>query len=547
MESQEEILLGAEGNDDDLKLQTKVLLSSSTERPQPPDMWSKDFIGFYSSYGAIGLVYGMGPTIIPFCAYVYEGEANVCSNARSIVYFAWSLKVVVAMLTDCYRPFGKRRVAWMMFGWTGVMTCLLILAIFAKDIGVSAWLGLLMCIQGFIMFVDVPADGYGVEIGQLESHEQRGQVVVTAQRIRFTFCILTASIQTFLLNGPETSPDDCPINFSNCWSWGLTINEYYGLLLVITFILTIPVYFLKELDGSSIPYHSFKELLNEVWKVLQNLTTFYLVIFVLGLYSFTHFSSRVNTTMQFYIIELTNFQTGLDSLLSYVALVGAIYVFQTYLIRRNWRITEYFSNIVTAVLGLLWIFVYYDVGGLQNAWFTIFVDIDEQFSQGISQVLYSIAVIELAAPGAEATTQELIASTANAAYTLNGVLATQLLFPLDALACTDDDGNCPSNSVEANNKESFEASDGPNRYRNYALILCSIAIAGSIIFVPFLPASREMCYEWKLVGEKEGLSKRRGYIALAMVTFAISYGFVASVLELDSSTSCLEIVGGTGC
>ena len=156
----------------------------------------------------------------------------------------------------------------------------------------------------------------------------------------------------------------------------------------------MPIFYLKELDGSHIPYHSFRELLNEVWKVLQNLTTFYLIIFVLGLYSLTHFTSRVNTTMQYYILELTNFQTGLDSLLSYTALVAAIYFFQTYLIRRNWRMIEYGSNILTAVLGLLWILVYYNVGGLQNPWFTIFVDIDEQFSQGISQV-YTIAVIEL--------------------------------------------------------------------------------------------------------------------------------------------------------
>ena len=162
-------------------------------------------------------------------------------------------------------------------------------------------------------------------------------------------------------------------------------------------------------------------------------------------------------------------------------------------------------------------------------------------------MLYTIACIELAAPGAEATTLELIVSTGNAAYTLAGVIATQMLFPLEAIACTDDDGSCPSDTVEANDKQTFDASNGPERYRNYALIMCSIAIAGSLIFVPFLPASREMCHEWKAIGEREGLSKKRGYLALAMVTFAIVYGFIASVLELDTSTSCLAIVGGTGC
>ena len=65
----EENLLSVDAIDDDEKLQRKVLLSSTEMGSrEPPDMWTKDYIGFYSSYGAIGLVYGMGPTIIPFCA-----------------------------------------------------------------------------------------------------------------------------------------------------------------------------------------------------------------------------------------------------------------------------------------------------------------------------------------------------------------------------------------------------------------------------------------------------------------------------------------------
>ena len=45
-----------------------------------------------------------------------------------------------------------------------------------------------------------------------------------------SFCILSGVIQTFLLNGPSTSPSDCPIDFQDSWAWGLTINQYYGLL-----------------------------------------------------------------------------------------------------------------------------------------------------------------------------------------------------------------------------------------------------------------------------------------------------------------------------
>ena len=37
------------------------------------------------------------------------------------------------------------------------------------------------------MFSDVPADGYSVELGQLEPPERRGQILATGQRVRFSF------------------------------------------------------------------------------------------------------------------------------------------------------------------------------------------------------------------------------------------------------------------------------------------------------------------------------------------------------------------------
>lgn len=97
---------------------------------------------------------------------------------------------------------------------------------------------------------------------------------------------------------------------------------------------------------------------------------------------------------------------------------------------------------------MVWIAVYYNAGGTQNAWFTIFIDLDQvrivlkypylyylmqYFAQGLSQVLYSMAVIELAKPGLEATTYELIITVGNAALLVNGILSTQLLTPMDCV------------------------------------------------------------------------------------------------------------------
>jgi hypothetical protein len=150
-------------------------------KPEVPDMWSWNYIGLYSQYASVGLLYGMSGTLLPFCVYTFDGATNVCANAQNIVFFAWNFKIFFAILTDSFRPFGMRRKPWMIAGWGMVLVLLLILAIFADKMDASTWLATLLVTQCFLMLSDVPADGYSVELGQLETEEQRGQILATGR------------------------------------------------------------------------------------------------------------------------------------------------------------------------------------------------------------------------------------------------------------------------------------------------------------------------------------------------------------------------------
>jgi hypothetical protein len=358
-------------------LATAVLEGEDEKEPFVlPDMWSFYYVGLYSQYAAVGLLYGMVGTLLPFCTYVYDGPANVCANAKNIAYFAWSFKIFYAVFTDSFRPFGMRRKPYMIVGWSMVLVLLFVLTFVADKLTASTWLISLLAVQMFLMLSDVPADGYCVELGQLETKEQRGQILATAQRIRFTFCVVAGVIQTFLLNGPSTNDSGCGISFLECWSWGLTINQYYGLIFTLVFFLTLPVTWLREIDARHAHRHTFTEFLEGIWKTLQNLTTFYLLIFVIGIQGFTQFTNNDSIALQYYVIKLTNFQAGLDTVTTYGALVLAVWIFQRFLIHRNWRYTQYGGNILSALLGLAWIPAYYNTGGLMNGWYTIFIDLD---------------------------------------------------------------------------------------------------------------------------------------------------------------------------
>ena len=108
-------------------------------------------------------------------------------------------------------------------------------------------------------------------------------------------------------------------------------------------------------------------------------------------------------------------------------MVFAVWIFQSFLIRKNWRLTHYLSSIFANLLGLLWLLPFFNIGTTRNPWFTIFIDLDQSFVNGLAQVLYSMAVIEISKSGQEATTYELVITVNNAAIALSGVFATQVV------------------------------------------------------------------------------------------------------------------------
>lgn len=354
----------------------------------------------------------------------------------------------------------------------------------------------------------------------MESPQTRGQILATGQFIRFLSSMFSGLIQTLLLNSKKTNANNCPISFNECWSFGLSINGYYGLIFVLIFLLSIPIFKLKELK-TQIKIESIKHYLHDLWSVLQNLTTLYLIIFVIGIGSLTNFTNIANIYLQYYLIELTNFEAGIDTITTYLATAIGVWLFKTYLIHRNWRYTQYLSTMFSALLSLAWISAYYNKGGTMNAWYTIFIDLDQQFAQGLAQVLYSMAVIELAKPGLESTTYELIITVGNAALLVQSIIATQLLVPLKATGC-DDDGHCPSNTVNTSSLQAFNNSNGPEKYTLYTIILVIISIIATLIFTQFLPNSRNECQEWKVLGNQRGNSEIRGKITLTLAFITIS-------------------------
>lgn len=525
--------------------------------PLGPQMYQWEFIGLYSHYAAVGLSGGVQGLSLNFCYYYYHGANNVCANSTSMIFIPWGFKIFYAMFCDSFRPFGLRRKPYMIAGWGGVLLITLFMAFYASHLNASSWVAMSILTQAFLMLADVPADGYSVEMGQLEPPESRGQILATGQRIRFIVAIFAGAIQAFLVNGRDTNKAPCAISFTECWAWGLTPNGYYVLIFCLTAILCIPIYYLKEPSSRNIPLRDLAHHKEALWETMKNPTSLYLLIFVIGNGIFSAMPPITQTYTQYNIIGLTNFQSGIMTVLTNFATMGGIIVFQKYFINWNWRYTQYSSLSISAALGLLWLLVYYDVGGTMDPWFTIFLQLNVALAQGLAQVLYAMAVIELAKKGQESTTYELIVSAGNSASTISSIIATQLLSAVHSTTCNSPSGRCPDHEVNTLTKDFFFATDGPDKFMAYTFMIFGINLVGMFCFTRFLPIQKAQCQEWKEAGNTFVDSpnpivawftpRRVGYCSAIVASVTILYQVISAFVLLNPDTACLAAFGGGGC
>ena len=158
-----------------------------------------------------------------------------------------------------------------------------------------------------------------------------------------------------------------------------------------------------------------------------------------------------------------------------------------------------------------------------------------------------MVVIELAAPGQEATTYELIISIVNACITLNGILGTQVAAIIHANSCEDTCTGDSNEGVDTTSIPTFVASDGPYKYTKYTIVITILSLIGIILFTPFLPTQKAQCQEWKEKGQQAGNSVFRGIITAIIAFTVVAYSIVVSILLIFPSTSCMSWIGGEGC
>ena len=93
--------------------------------------------------------------------------------------------------------------------------------------------------------------------------------------------------------------------------------------------------------------------------------------------------------MQYYVLNLTTFQSGIDSVLTSAGSMLSLTVYNRFLIAYNWRSVQVAVNVTAALFNFLWIPCYYNVMHLQSGWYALYLNMQEvSESEPIRQLLF---------------------------------------------------------------------------------------------------------------------------------------------------------------
>jgi len=497
--------------------------------------------GLYCVYMIIGIVNGFFATYFntpTICQYVFgpmgdgpgdHTTAAQCNVAGTVYQMSWNFKLFFGIFLDVVPFFGSRRKGWMIFGWTGGLIMLGIVAFLVDDLveqhQFETYLYLMMGMCVFSTFSDVAGDGMIIEMSKFETDDRKGHILTTCQMLRFLMMMISTGLGTLFMSGKSYQPPGKPIPGALILPFELSFGGMHWLLLGVS----IPCYigmvlWLKDPPtphGHESGCQGFKTAGTRMWTALKSFAIFMLLVQCYGMMSVASLVNPANSQIGS-IARPTNIQNGMGAFIGNLCFVLGVWIFRKFFLNKSWRSILFMTQSLVAICSGLAVMICYDTWGIsRNGWFYMFQSNVPNFIQGIGQVVSSLAAIEVSPAGLEATVFELLTSASNGGIALSTSLQTSFghLFQLDSI-----------------NAETFFQPENTQEYANRlatATMFClGVNLVGCAIFMWFLPKGPAQCREW--VSKKSWHT--HGAAVLNLVVFSLPFIYAnGSVISMVAS------------
>ncbi|KAG7385843.1 hypothetical protein PHYPSEUDO_000994 [Phytophthora pseudosyringae] len=513
---------------------------------EAPRLWSRECVGLFAQYAAVGLLYGALPgTIYPFLQNYLNVQGTQALAARVLVSLPWSFKVFYGIVSDCFPVGGCRRRPYMLLGWSicfavlVVMACTSIGEPYYTDSSVRVvkpdnyteaqrdslnldapvhggkYVVLLMLASVGYLMADVAADALVVEVAQREPLAVRGRTQTAAYTVRTVFMVVANLLLAFLFNGED---------YGGGFEFTLSFPELMQMFACCAGLILPTTWFFIHEERCQAP--SFRAYMGDLWGLLQTRAIFQVIAYKFFAGFFDNFTFVALEPMQTYWAEVTPLNEKLGNVL--VLLVMALTLVWTgrYGLHWNWRVIMVVTTLtVVALDATCMLLVTWNVA--RNQYFWLALPIVEQFMQGVGFIVSTYVVVELAEFGHEGALYGLLTTVGNLSSPFAATISKTV--------------NAPFNITN----ERLQNDEREVRWDITATLLIMYGMRLlSLIWLPLLPTQKEATQYLKATG---GTNKFMGYVTAAYVLFALAWSVVTNLLSILPDTSCLTIAGGNGC
>ncbi|RHY05671.1 hypothetical protein DYB30_002699 [Aphanomyces astaci] len=509
---------------------------------------SREAMGLFSQYFAIGIVYGMIPALkYPLFNVYLSMEPYQVSSYGVMVTLGWSYKVLFGMLSDCCPIFGYRRKSWMLIGWVTTMICLTIMAFStwgdpycnrdttdscdkplsavnatdfaanynprAPDNG-SAFIILSMFVSFGYVTAACAADAMVVQYAQREPLSIRGRVQTAIYTIRNIAGMLALSVTAFGLNG---------VQYNGSFSFSMAPNIPYAICLIPCVLAVLTTVFVVVEDK-----HigiSFSAWWGSFWELLQTRVMWQICAFRFINSMFFSIATTADNGMATHWAKVEPVNDSLASLIGKAIFASTLTAMGKWGLRWNWRYLIALGSVGMVVVdGIVNFVTIWDV--VRNQWFYTGLALVNNVPDGIRFIVGMYCTVEVADVGTEGATYGLITTMGNLAGPFASVVYKYV------------------NSYFLLSNDDFKKDTTAVRWDVTYVYLISFACKlFSLVFLVMLPPQKS---EMQQLKRKGGKSKVAGVLLIVTFVTCLAFSMASSVMSIYPTTKCYRLAGGNG-
>ncbi|KAG2507278.1 hypothetical protein JM18_009232, partial [Phytophthora kernoviae] len=344
-----------------------------------------------------------------------------------------------------------------------------------------------------------------VEVAQREPETTRGYTQTTIYLVRTIFVTVSSVITGLAFNGKDYGGD---------FDFSLTFPQLMVVLTAFCLpVIPISWYCIQE---ERHPGVIFRDYLAELWHLIQMRPVYQVIAYKFLSGIFENFTITCADPMQSYWAGATPLNQKVMAIIGNGIFAITLYYTGRFGLHWNWRSMHAITIIAVTIMDFI-VTMLTTWGVVRNQWFWLGVPVVENLPNGISFVIGTYVIVELAGEGNEGAVYGLVGSISNIAIPLASTLSKNVDSNFDVL-----------------NADIVDDSTHVRWDVTYVLIIRYAMNLAGLFFLPLLPRQKAETQQLKRNG---GSSRTIGLITAIYFAFSLCWTVMVNIMSIYPTTS----------